>query len=177
VNSWNILTAAPSAGKSSVLRELSSRGYRTCPESATIVLDQHISDGGDVSSFRDKEKFNDKIVEKDIQTIKNAPQDEVVFFDRSIFDNIVYRQMSGLETPDVEEYVPLFENIFIFERLPIESDYRRTEDDEEAEEIQKRLVETYEKLGFNPQFVELDTVVNRADYIEELAVYGPPVIH
>lgn len=41
----NVITAGPSAGKTSTLRELSARGHYIIPEAARMHIDQQISEG------------------------------------------------------------------------------------------------------------------------------------
>lgn len=54
----NVITAGPSAGKSSTIRELSARGYRTLPEAARILFDQAISEGRDSEAVREDDDFH-----------------------------------------------------------------------------------------------------------------------
>jgi len=179
MGNWHIITAGPSAGKSSVLRELSSRGYRIRPEAARIVLDQKISEGVNIEQYREKPEFNQDVIEKDINIISNTDSSKTVFFDRTIFDNIAYRQMFGLDIPEyVYDYVDEFTYVFMLELLEYEDDPVRVEDPDEAQLIHQKLREVYEEqLGFNIIDVSVMTVENRVDKIEEIATSPPPVIH
>lgn len=176
---WYIITAGPSAGKSSILRELSKRGYTIRPEAARIVLDQKISEGVDIEEYRQRPQFNEDIIQTDKQIIENTGDDTPIFFDRAIFDNIAYRQMYGLDVPDeIVDYADQFSVVFMLELLEYTDDEVRTEDAKEAREIHNRLRDVYsEQLGFKIVDIPVDTVEQRADMIERVATRSPPVIH
>jgi len=179
MGSWNVITAGPSAGKSSVIRELAARGYEIRPEAARIVLDQKISEGVDIEEYREKPQFNMDVTRKDVQIISNTNSEDHVFFDRTIFDNIAYRELFNLAVSDqIYEYKEEFDTVFMLEQLEYQDDAVRTEDETEARVIHNKLRDVYEyQLGFNVIDVPVMTVEKRVDKIEEIATSPPPVIH
>lgn len=178
---WHVITAGPSAGKSSVVRELSARGYRTGPEGARLVIDQAVSDGEDVDDLRSRQEYQDRVVDANLRIERNLPDpgEQHVFLDRSLADNIAYSRLFDRELPDnIEETCrDRYDTVFLLERIDYTEDYARTEDPSEAMQIHEELRQVYEELGYTVLDVPLEPVDRRAKMIEDHIVWGPPVIH
>ncbi|QQO10398.1 AAA family ATPase [Breznakiella homolactica] len=52
-----IITGGPGAGKTSVVNELSVRGYKTIPEAAREIIRNQIDTGGDALPWKNKELY------------------------------------------------------------------------------------------------------------------------
>jgi predicted ATPase len=169
---WNVITAGPSAGKSSTIRELSARGYRTAPEAARLVLDQVKSEGLDPKEFRRGGKYQQRVEAADTRITMSMPNDETVFFDRSVADNIAYRTFhDNVDTEEIASASVMaksyFDNVFLLDRIEFEEDDVRTEDEQEAQGIHRELRRTYSDLGFDIEEVPVMPVDERVDYILE----------
>jgi len=179
--SSNVITAGPSAGKSSVIRELSARGYRTAPEGARIVIDQAISEGRDIDEWRTNEPqdYQNAVIEADKRIQASIPDDETVFMDRSIADNIAYARLTDRSVPDevYELCEDTYDTVFLLEQIPFEDDYARTEDEAMATDVHDELRYVYQELGYTVFDVQLMPVDMRADYIEHVVRNGAPAIH
>lgn len=186
LDQYNVVTGGPSAGKSSVLRELAVRGYRTMPEAAQLVTDREISRGNDIDALYGTEALEQKIESVDVEIAKQARNaDEPVFFDRTFIDALAYRRGFGLEdrTKFVEKELrkfdsefDAFDNVFVMDLLDIEDDYHRYEEDQsEAQRIHDTIIETYKEFVSDDiiHVIEPSTVEYRADIIEgKLMNYG-----
>lgn len=167
----NVITAGPSAGKSSVIRELSARGYRTAPEGARLFIDQKISEGyDDADAIREDFVMVEEVEQIDRTVEHRLPHDEIVFLDRALADNIAYRMHFDMDVPhDLwMECAYAYSNVFLLERIDFQDDYARDEDEEEAAEIHRQLRHTYESLGYDIHEIPLMPVDERADQIEEI---------
>jgi len=164
---WNVITAGPSAGKSSTIRELSARGYRTGPEAARILFDQLISEGGDPQAVREADDFHERVEAIDRRIEANLP-DGLVFLDRSLADNVAYRRHFDNAVPGalVETCRNRYENVFLLERIGFEDDEVRSEDEAEARELHQKIRSAYQDLGYEVTDVPLMPVDERADFIE-----------
>lgn len=173
----NVITAGPSAGKSSTIRELSARGYRTLPEAARILFDQKISEGIDPEEVRARDDFHQLMEDTNRRVEREIPDSGVVFMDRSLADNIAYRRQFGADVPGElkEEVIGRYDNIFLLERIEFKDDEVRSEDEEEAAELQELLRQTYIDLGYEPVEVPVMPVDERADFIEKQAKRTPPI--
>jgi predicted ATPase len=184
LDGYNVVTGGPSAGKSSVLRELAVRGYRTMPEAAQLVTDREISKGNDIDALYGTEALEQKIESVDVEIAKQARKaDEPVFFDRTFIDALAYRRGFGLKDNttfvknELRKFdVESFDNVFVMDLLDIEDDYHRYEENQnEAQRIHDTIIETYKE--FVPEetihVIEPSTVEHRADIIEgKIMNYG-----
>lgn len=170
MGSWNVITAGPSAGKSSTIRELASRGYRTAPEAARILFDQAISEGRDPEIVREDDDFHQQVEQIDRKIERNIPKNEVVFLDRSLADNIAYRELSGSDRTwrynelDAECY-DKYDSVFLLDRIEFSDDPVRSEDEQQAREIHGTIKQAYEKLGYSVIEVPVMPVDERATMI------------
>lgn len=175
----NVITAGPSAGKTSTLRELSARGYRTLPEAARLLLDQRISEGDDPDKVRHEPDFHEQVEHHDHRIETHLQDiDDVVFLDRSLADNIAYRRhFNSPDNPDLwTTCTDRYDNIFILERLDFQDDAVRAESgDDEAQTLHDELRTVYQELGYNPIDVPLMPVDQRADYIEDHITKPDPI--
>jgi Predicted ATPase len=170
---WYVITAGPSAGKSSVIRELSSRGYKTLPEAARILFDQTISEGGSPEQKRQEDDFHKQVESIDRRMERNISENEIVFMDRSLADNIAYRQHFGNHR--CRRYHELqaecnsrYDKVFVLDRLNFEDDEVRVEDEQEAQEIHETILRVYNNLNCDVHSIEVMPVSERADRIESL---------
>ena len=170
MSDWHVLTAGPSAGKSSTLRELSARGYRTAPEAARIVADQLTSEGVNPKDFREAkpQEFQDRVIETDRRIQQKLPNRGPVFMDRSIYDNIAYTNLTDRELPEILDRPEStqFGLVFLLDRIEFQEDGVRTEDESFAAMIHEELRDVYEDYGFEVVDVPVMPVDERADFIE-----------
>lgn len=165
---WYVVTAGPSAGKSSVIRELAARGYKIAPEAARIVVDQGVSEGRDAESVRRSESFQRDVIDTSIRIENQMPTSEDVFFDRALADSIAYCELYDREAPDgiYSVCTDRYDAVFMLERIPFSDDYARTEDETEAEEIHDALTNLYvHELDVPVYNIGLKPVDERADEI------------
>ena len=188
--SINVITAGPSAGKSSTIRHLSACGYRTLPEAARILFDQRISEGDDPDDVRKEDDFHEQVesisrkIEAHLPGVKceltasnavlNSTQlyGEDVFLDRSLADNLAYREHFG--NADCDEYERVYstvknryDNVFLLDRIEFVDDEVRSEDEEEASEIHRILKKTYEQMSCDVYEVPVIPIDERCEYILE----------
>lgn len=182
---WNVITAGPSAGKTSTLRELSARGYYVAPEAARLHIDQKISEGVPEEEIHSDPDFQDSIIELDRELENRLPENETVFMDRSLADNAAYIRYFGDTVPEqtgrarktgdmkqvealLEEVENRYDNVFLLEQLPFEDDYARQENAEQAEELHSELRQAYLDAGYEVIDVPLKPIDERADDIEAM---------
>jgi predicted ATPase len=183
----NVITAGPSAGKSSTIRELSSRGYRTLPEAARILFDQAISEGRDPEQVREDDDFHEQVENIDRRIERHLPRGEdeyaphATFLDRSLVDNVAYRRRFGnTDRGDatlrlLQEASGRYDNVFLLERLPMKEDEVRVEDEEEAQKTHEAIRQAYKDLNLDPTEVPLMPVDERADFIESHITGSEPI--
>lgn len=163
-----VITSGPSSGKSSLIREISARGYRTIPEAARLYLNQKISEGLNVEEIRGTEEFQNNLINLNKQMEeKIIRSSETIFMDRSLADNIGYMRFKDMEVPQslFEECKDRYDYVFILEQLPFEDDHVRNEAPEEAKEIHNEIRQAYLDLGYSPILIPVIPIDERADVI------------
>ena len=167
-----VLIGGPGTGKSTLINELVARGYCCYPEISRQVTLEAQQRGIEQLFLEQPLLFSEMLLEGRIKQFENALEepDNVVFIDRGIPDVVAYMDYIGDEYPThftraCEDFkysktfiLPPWEEIY-------ESDTERYENFEQALTIQKHLVETYQKYGYDLIEVPKDTVENRILYI------------
>ncbi len=168
----HVITAGPSAGKSSTIRALSARGYRTLPEAARILFDQRISEGDSPSEVREEPDFHEQVEVIDRRIESHFPDSEPVFLDRGLGDNLAYREHFG--SADCDEYdrvqsdvMDRYDTVFLLERLDFTDDEVRSEDEQEAQTLHRRIRNAYESLNCPVVDVPVMPIDARVDYLLE----------
>jgi predicted ATPase len=129
-----------------------------------------VSEGVDPKEYREQhgQEYQDAVIETDLLVQSNIPDDETVFMDRSVVDNIAYANLTDRSVPDKlhERCRDVYDLVFRLDRIEYEEDYARTEDEKMSKEIHDELRDVYEQLGYTVIDVPLMPVDERADFIE-----------
>lgn len=165
---WNVITGAPSSGKTSVIYELEKLGYRVVHEVARAYIDEELQKGKSLKEIKaDQLVFERHILHKKIEIEKALPDDEVIFLDRAIPDSIAYFKLEQLNSDEPREKSRAirYHKIFLFDRLGLESDPVRSEDDRIASQLERLLECIYHTLGYKVIRVPIFSVKLRTDFI------------
>ena len=167
-----VITGGPGTGKSTIINELIKRNY-TCLEeiSRQVTLDAK-KDGIDQLFLTKPLLFSELLLNgRHKQYLEaNSLNTEIVFFDRGIPDVLAYMDFIGDQYP--ERFVDLcntskYDAVFILKpwEAIYTSDNERYEDFNQAQEIHKHLINTYQSYNYKLIDVPFDTVENRTDFI------------
>ncbi|MBS9766800.1 MAG: ATP-binding protein [Flavobacteriaceae bacterium] len=169
-----VIIGGPSTGKSTIIEELTKRGYDCMPEISREIIAKAQKEGIEQLFLTDPLLFSDLLLKGRIEqhekaTEKNTP---LVFFDRGIPDVQAYLDYKGESYPKrFEENGHLYRYTTIFILPPWEeiheTDGERYENFEQSKEIHQYLKQTYENIGYTCIEVPLGTVQERTDFILE----------
>jgi len=161
-----VLTAGPSAGKSSVIRELAARGFNIVPEAARIIADQRISEGVPEHKVKEDCDFPKRCLTKD-RRMESRLKSGINFLDRAAGDSLAYCDLYGYsyDTADELWVKDAYDKVLLLDRINYENDYIRDEDKEEAAAIHDKLESKYRELGYDPEPIPVMPVDERADLI------------
>lgn len=170
VNNWYVLTGGPSSGKTTLLKELHQRGYKTVPESARYVIEQQQKQGKSLEAIRqDETAFQLEVFKQKLRAYKSLDQAALIFFDRGYHDTLAYLQFIGADIPEAvfEACKRMkYKKVFILDMLPYVSDSARTETNIEAHKLHAMLGAAYKQFGYNVTRVPVLPIHERADWIE-----------
>lgn len=167
-----VISGCSGAGKSSLLRELSDRGYRVFMEPGRQIVKEQNFIGGDGIPSKDVYKFVELCVSRSMHNmISAAATTSHVFFDRSIVDNV-----SGLKRlppgapPDLLKALETFRysrKVFIAPPWPelFRNDRERLHSYADALAEYDALLTAYEGLGYELLLLPKTSIRERVDFI------------
>ncbi len=167
-----ILSGCSGSGKSSLLSELSRRGYEVVPEPGREIVKDQLAIGGDALPWADVQRFSELCISRGMGNFNRArPNGRPILFDRSIIDNIAYfvHCESGVPEPflraaNLYHYGP---RVFMTPpwREIFTTDTERRKTFAEAVAEYENLVATYTRLGYVVVPVPHAPVTERADFV------------
>lgn len=171
VNSWIVITGAPSSGKTTLLKELEKRGYKVFYEWARIYIDREIKKGKTLKEIRgDEFSFQKKVLKLKINFEKKLPKNKLIFMERSIPDTTAFMEMCGFKNdPTLKKSVKkcFYNKVFLLELVKYEKDYARTESKEEVELLETLLEKSYRDLGMEVIRIPKLSVQKRVNFVLE----------
>lgn len=170
-----IITGGPGTGKSTIINELIKRNY-TCLEeiSRKVTLDAK-KEGIDQLFLSNPLLFSELLLkgrEQQFQSV-NSLKSDIVFFDRGIPDVLAYMDFIGDEYPTrfVKTCKNLkYDTVFILKpwKAIYTSDNERYENFNQAKDIHKHLINTYQSYNYQLIDVPFDAVEKRTDFILDI---------
>lgn len=97
MNQRYILTGPPGSGKTTILTELSKRGFPIMEETARRVIEQQRLIDGDGVYDKNPFLFKELMLSKMLNDFESAPKYDLVFFDRGLPDLIAYSKCFNLD--------------------------------------------------------------------------------
>jgi predicted ATPase len=173
---WHVITGAPCSGKTAVIEVLAQQGYRIVPEFARDYIESRLACGETLDAIKaDALAFESHILLGKIRLEKQLNADQLYFMDRAVPDSIAYFELEGLDPthPLLQARVVRYKSVFLFERVILEKDAVRTEDELTAARLEALLEKSYMRLGYDPIRVPVMPVPRRAEFILERVQGGP----
>ncbi len=168
LTNWFAITGGPCSGKSTVVAALQGRGYEIVEEVALILISGELAKGISLDQVRSDEKqFQRRILEAKVEIERKLAPEKIVFLDRGLPDSMSYWRGAGLDlSPVIEVSKELrYRKVFLFERLPMQSEGFRTEDDDQAELLAREHAQDYTDLGYELIRVPVMSVEERVKFI------------
>lgn len=164
-----IISGCSGGGKSTLLAELSARGYAVIEEPGRRIVAEERGGSGRALPWVDLAAFAVRAVELSLADRERAKSlSGVVFFDRGLIDAAAALEfVSG--TPILRKYASERYNRQVFLTPPwpeiYNTDDDRRHDLQEASAEYERLLSAYSSLGYDALILPKTSVVRRADFI------------
>lgn len=156
-----IITGGPGSGKTTIINELKSIGYRVIPESANIIIGMYKIKP---SAYRQRRIQENQIF------LENLIQNEsgIFFLDQGLIDINVYNKLNKCNSVDKKIIYKLeyYNKVFVLDNL--DRKYypnNREESYIKSKKINKKIISEYHNYGFEIIKVKKDTIENRIKFI------------
>lgn len=167
-----VISGCSGGGKSSLMQELATRGYRVFAEPGRQIVKEQNYIGGDAIPSKNARQFVELCVSRAIHHMILASETTAhVFFDRSLVDNINgLQQMTGGAPPHLVTALEKFRyarKVFMTPPWPelFRNDAERTHSYDIALAEYATLVPAYERLGHEVVELPKVSVKDRVDFI------------
>ncbi|MDD7887882.1 ATP-binding protein [Flavivirga sp. 57AJ16] len=167
-----VITGGPGTGKSTLINELIGRGYTCFEEISRQVTLNAKKEGIDQLFLANPLLFSELLLKGRQQQFLNAGMyaSEIIFFDRGLPDVLAYMDYIGDSYP--QSFINtckdlVYDTVFILKPWEsiYKSDHERYENFEQALDIHKYLLKTYQGFNYDLIDVPFDTVENRTNFI------------
>ena len=163
-----VITGGPCSGKTTIINRLRDDGYKILEEVAReVIAERNFNRKLDATEMLELQKeIYDRQIKKEIDV---DSLEETVFLDRGYVDNHAYCEHhigyipKWLLTAPVKRY----DQILVFERLPLIKDGIRRESDKEAKQIHDRIICAYKNSGYEPIIVPVMSIEDRTEYVKK----------
>jgi predicted ATPase len=148
---WHVITGAPCSGKTTLIDRLAEKGYRTVPETARGYYEKEMAKGRTLDEIRGSGLALERgLIEMQLRHERELRTGDVAFLDRGLPDGLAYCRLAGLNPNEIlpECFCHRYASIFMLERLPVQRDRVRTEDEAVAALLDGWLVRDYRALGY-----------------------------
>lgn len=171
------LTGGPSSGKSTLLKEIQSRGIYCMKEVAEYIINGELERKGNILPWINRDAFQKKLLETQLEWEREIPQEATMSFqDRGIPDGIAYYRLDGLQVPQRLEQAARnasYEKVFLLDPLPYQKTEVRREGPKKARQVHEGIAQAYQELGYNLIRIPSGSLNYRTELVLDLVDFEP----
>lgn len=167
---WHVITGGPCSGKTTLIDQLAGHGFQTVPETARLYIEKEIAKGRTIDDIRGNAHALERcLIEIQLRFERELRITEITFLDRGLPDCLTYCRLAGMDPNEIlsECFYHRYASIFVLERVPIQRDDIRIEDEATASLLDEWLVRDYSTLGYSVVRVPLLPPNDRLEFILE----------
>jgi predicted ATPase len=148
---WHVVTGAPSCGKTTLINLFADKGFQTSPEGARLYLEKEIAKGRTIEELRsDQVALQSKIKDMHLDIEQGLQANEFIFLDRAVPDCLAWDRVFGLNPNEFlkECFHFRYASVILLERLPLQLNGLRYQDDALQDFTEKWHLRDYNALGY-----------------------------
>lgn len=173
---WNVITGAPSCGKTTLIDQLADKGFRTVPETAHLYIEKEIASGRKIGEvFNNRVNLQRILIEMQLAIEHELQVHEVTFLDRALPDSMAFNRYVGLNPNELlsECFHHRYASVFILDPLPFQENGVRDVDSTVVGYLDEWLARDYSALGYPIVRVPVLAPQARLEFVlEELSEQG-----
>jgi predicted ATPase len=149
---WHVITGAPSCGKTTLINLLSDKGFQTVPESARQYMEREIARGRTIDEIRENGAALQRGIEDMQLSIEGGLRAiDVAFLDGAVPGSLAWFRVFGLNPNEIllECFHHRYASVFILDRLPLQLNGLRFEDDAYTGLLDEWIARDYSALGYS----------------------------
>jgi predicted ATPase len=165
-----VLSGCSGGGKSTLLEELSRRGYHVFPEAGREIVREQLEQGGTALPWADVAKFAELLLGRSIAKF-HAGTCGLSFYDRSFIEPLRWYLANGIPLPAQlvsVEALRYANDVFLAPPWPEihTADNERRHGFDAAVEEYDALLKLFPELGYRVHLLPKVSVARRADFVE-----------
>lgn len=167
---WHVITGAPCSGKTTLINMLADRGFDTLKEIGRWYVDSELAKGRTLAELRENEAvFQRTLLDLRLKRENGMNPIHVAFLDRGLPDSVTFYRANGLNPKGILEECQRYRyaSVFLLDRLPLEMNGVRAEDDAICEFIDEWLFRDYTALGYEVKRVPVLPIEQRLTFVLE----------
>jgi predicted ATPase len=147
---WHVITGAICSGKTTLIDMLADKGFRTVPEVSRQYIEREVAKGRALDELFGSEADERAITDMQLRTEHGLRADDVCFLDRALPDFLWFWRLFGMDPNELlaECFHHRYASVFLLERLPLQLDGARIEDEAYTVLFEEWLVRDYSALGY-----------------------------
>jgi predicted ATPase len=149
---WHVITGASCSGKTTLIDQLSTKGFQTAAEAGRQYFEKEMAKGRTIEETRkDRASFTRLIYDTMRNQERQLRVDDVIFLDRGLPDALAFFRFAGIDPneilPDCFQY--RYDSVFLLQRLPYQQDGVRAAEDAIAADFELAILRDYSALGYD----------------------------
>lgn len=167
---WYVLTGAPCSGKTTLIKQFAERGFQTLEEVGRRHIASELAKGRTLAELRGNEAiFQRTLLDLRLEREHGLNPVNAAFLDRGLPDSLTFYRANGLDPNGIlaECLHYRYASVFLLDRLPLEMNGVRSEDEAVSEFIDEWLFRDYTALGYDVERVPVLPIKERLTFILE----------
>ena len=149
---WHVITGASCSGKTTLIEQLASEGFKTVPEAGRRYFESELAKGRTINKIREnRTSYTCQVYEMMLKSERELHATDVAFLDRALPDGLAFFRIAGLNPNNIlpDCFQNRYASVFILNRLPYQRDGVRIADDTTAAYLDSWMSRDYRALGYH----------------------------